>query len=275
MLGKLMKYEVRSCGRIFFPFYIVVLIFSIVASLFINFDNYEHDFSVLYLVGFLVVFALFVAAIVLTILLIVQRFNKSLLEDEGYLMFTLPVSQKTLVLSKFLTSLLFIILTSIVGMICISLVSVMFGYKISDVIDIGYVLNNTGSIFSRNIGGILFYIFSYIVDYSTFILTIYLAITICHLPKLSKHKVLSGLVAMIVLTIIQSAIGGIFDYFMTSSRVEAIVNLDILFLNVDKLFGTILSVGSYEIGILILNVVIALALFFGTTTLLEKKLNLE
>ena len=62
---------------------------------------------------------------------------------------------------------------------------------------------------------------------------------------------------------------------MTSSRVEAIVNLDILFLNVDKLFGTILSVGSYEIGILILNVVIALALFFGTTTLLEKKLNLE
>ena len=111
MLGKLMKYEVRSCGRIFFPFYIVVLIFSIVASLFINFDNYEHDFSVLYLVGFLVVFALFVAAIVLTILLIVQRFNKSLLEDEGYLMFTLPVSQKTLVLSKFLTSLLFIILT--------------------------------------------------------------------------------------------------------------------------------------------------------------------
>ena len=163
MLGKLMKYEVRSCGRIFFPFYIVVLIFSIVASLFINFDNYEHDFSVLYLVGFLVVFALFVAAIVLTILLIVQRFNKSILEDEGYLMFTLPVSQKTLVLSKFLTSLLFIILTSIVGMICISLVSVMFGYKISDVIDIGYVLNNTGSIFSRNIGGILFYIFSYIL----------------------------------------------------------------------------------------------------------------
>ena len=159
MLGKLMKYEVRSCGRIFFPFYIMGLIFSLIAALFINFDNYEHNFSVLYIVGIFAGLALFIAAIVLTILLIVQRFNKGLLEDEGYLMFTLPVSQKTLVLSKFLTSLLFIILTSIVGMICISLVSVMFGYKISDVIDIGYVLNNTGSIFSRNIGGILFYIF--------------------------------------------------------------------------------------------------------------------
>lgn len=270
-----MKYEVRSCGRIFFPFYIVVLIFSIVASLFINFDNYEHDFSVLYLVGFLVVFALFVAAIVLTILLIVQRFNKSLLEDEGYLMFTLPVSQKTLVLSKFLTSLLFIILTSIVGMICISLVSVMFGYKISDVIDIGYVLNNTGSIFSRNIGGILFYIFSYIVDYSTFILTIYLAITICHLPKLSKHKVLSGLGSIIVLMIIQNSIVGIADKIMGNIRVEAIENLDIYNLDFNKLIDIMLSVGNYEIVMLIINILIAVALFFGTTTLLEKKLNLE
>lgn len=275
MLGKLMKYEIKSCGRIFFPFYIMGLIFSLIASLFINFDNYEHNFSVLYVVGIFAGLAFFIAAIVLTILLIVQRFNKGLLEDEGYLMFTLPVSQKSLVLSKFLTSLLFIILTSIVGMICIALVSVMVGYKMSDVIDIGYGLKNMGTILSRNAGGILFYILSYIVDYSTFILTIYLAITICHLPKLSKHKVLSGLAAIIVLIIIQSAIGGIFNDFMTSSRIEAIENLDILFFNIDKLFGTILSVGSYEIGMLILNVVIAVALFFGTTTLLEKKLNLE
>lgn len=275
MLGKLMKYEVRSCGRIFFPFYIVALIFSVVSALFINFDNYEHDFSVLYLVGVLVVFALFVAAIVLTILLIVQRFNKSLLEDEGYLMFTLPVSQKTLVLSKFLTSLLFIILTSIIGIICISLVSVMFGYKISDVIDIGYVLNNAGSIFSRNIGGILFYIFSYIVDYSTFILTIYLAITICHLPKLSKHKVLSGLGAMIVILIIQSSIVGIADKIMTNTRLDAIQNFDISYFDFNKLVDIMLSVGNYEIVMFIVNIIIAVALFFGTTTLLEKKLNLE
>ena len=275
MLGKLMKYEVRSCGRIFFPFYIVVLIFSMVASLFINFDNYEHDFTVLYFVGFLAIFALFVAAIVLTILLIVQRFNKSLLEDEGYLMFTLPVSQKSLVLSKFLTSLLFIILTSVVGIICISLVSVMFGYKVSDVIDIGYVLNNAGSIFSRNIGGILFYIFSYIVDYSTFILTIYLAITICHLPKLSKHKVLSGLGAMIVILIIQSSIVGIADKIMTNTRLDAIQNFDISYFDFNKLVDIMLSVGNYEIVMLILNIIIAVALFFGKTTLLEKKLNLE
>ena len=275
MLGKLMKYEVKSCGRIFFPFYIMVLVFSMIAALFINFDNYEHDFSMVYIIGMLVVFALFVSAIVLTILLIVQRFSKSLLEEEGYLMFTLPVSEKTLVLSKFLTSLLFIILTSIVSIVCISLVSTMFCYKMSGIVDVGNLLKEAGNIFSRNIGGIIFYILSGIADYSVFILTVYLAITICHLPKFSKHKVLSGLAVIIVLMIIQSTIGGIADSIMTSSRVQAIENMDILFFNVNQLFDTMLSVGTYEVVMFILNIVIAVALFFGTTTLLEKKLNLE
>lgn len=275
MLGKLMKYEIRSCGRIFFPFYIMVLVFSMIAALFINFDNYEHDFSMVYIIGMLVVFALFVSAIVLTILLIVQRFSKSLLEEEGYLMFTLPVSEKTLVLSKFLTSLLFIILTSIVSIVCISLVSTMFGYKMSGIVDVGNLLKEAGNIFSRNIGGIIFYILSGIADYSVFILTVYLAITICHLPKFSKHKVLSGLAVIIVLMIIQSTIGGIADSIMTSSRVQAIENMDVLFFNVNQLFDTMLSVGTYEVVMFILNIVIAVALFFGTTTLLEKKLNLE
>ena len=275
MLGKLMKYEVKSCGRIFFPFYIMVLVFSMIAALFINFDNYEHDFSMVYIIGMLVVFALFVSAIVLTVLLIVQRFSKSLLEEEGYLMFTLPVSEKTLVLSKFLTSLLFIILTSIVSIVCISLVSTMFGYKMSGIVDVGNLLKEAGNIFSRNIGGIIFYILSGIADYSVFILTVYLAITICHLPKFSKHKVLSGLAVIIVLMIIQSTIGGIADSIMTSSRVQAIENMNVLFFNVNQLFDTMLSVGTYEVVMFILNIVIAVALFFGTTTLLEKKLNLE
>ena len=60
-----MQYEIKSC-----PFYIMGLIFSL--KLFINFDNYNITFQ-LYLVGIFAGLALFIAAIVLTILLIVQR----------------------------------------------------------------------------------------------------------------------------------------------------------------------------------------------------------
>lgn len=284
MLGKLMKYEIKSCGRIFFPFYIVALLFSILGTIFINFDNYEHDFSIVYIVGLFTAFALFVAAIVLTIILIVQRFNKSLLEDEGYLMFTLPVSKKTLVMSKFLTALLFITLTAIVSTICILLFSIMFGYKISDIIDIGTVLNGVVSFVLENIFNMLFYFLSSLLNYSIFILTIYLALTIGHLPKLSKHKVLSGLGAMILLLIIQSIIGEVINICVDNTKIydissiyfsDDVYDYDSLGSYFYSLFKVIFSVGTYEITVFVSNLVIAVALFFGTTTLLEKKLNLD
>lgn len=284
MLGKLMKYEIKSCGRIFFPFYIVALLFSILGTIFINFDNYEHDFSIVYIVGLFTAFALFVAAIVLTIILIVQRFNKSLLEDEGYLMFTLPVSKKTLVMSKFLTALLFITLTAIVSTICILLFSIMFGYKISDIIDIGTVLNGVVSFVLENIFNMLFYFLSSLLNYSIFILTIYLALTICHLPKLSKHKVLSGLGAMILLLIIQSIIGEVINICIDNTKIydissiyfsDDVYDYDSLGSYFYSLFKVIFSVGTYEITVFVTDLAIAVALFFGTTTLLEKKLNLD
>ena len=40
-------------------------------------------------------------------------------------------------------------------------------------------------------------------------------------------------------------------------------------------FNAVLSVGNYDIIIFVANLIIAVSLFFGTTTLLNKKLNLE
>ena len=274
MLGKLMKYEIRSCGRIFFPFYIIVLVFSILGGLFINFDNGVHDFSFVYLMGMLAAFALFVAAIVLTIVLIVQRFNKSLLGDEGYLMFTLPVGEKALVLSKFLTALLFIILTAIVSIVSISLVGAILSYKINDIFDMGYMFNLIGQIASGNIGNIAFHLFSSIVDYSVFILTIYLVSAICHLNIFSKHKVLSALGSFIVLSVIQSGIEGAIALLVTDDKALA-MSENISGFDVNGFFNAAFSVGTYDFVIFAANVIIAVALFFATTILLNKKLNLE
>ena len=62
---------------------------------------------------------------------------------------------------------------------------------------------------------------------------------------------------------------------MRNIRLESIENLDIYNLDFNKFIDIMLSVGNYEIVMLIINILIAVALFFGTTTLLEKKLNLE
>lgn len=280
MLGKLMKYEVKCCGRTFFPLYIVTLLFSILGGLFINFDDGSHDFVIVYTIGFLVAFALFVAMIVVTVVLIVQRFNKSFLGDEGYLMFTLPVGEKTLVLSKFLTALLFIILTAIVSMVSISLVGAILSYKINDIFDMGYMFNLIGQIASGNIGNIAFHLFSSIVDYSVFILTIYLTITVAHLPVFSKHKAISALGTFIILTVAQTVIFNLVDLAMSSSLSESFIDsLDSQLLedpsNIISFFNAALSIYAYQVVNLIVNLVIAVASFFGISFLLERKLNLE
>lgn len=56
--------------------------------------------SIILAFTFLLFFALCVAIVVLTAMIIIQRFNKNLIGDEGYLMFTLPVSHVQLLTSK-------------------------------------------------------------------------------------------------------------------------------------------------------------------------------
>lgn len=280
MLGKLMKYEIKSCGRIFFPLYIVVLLFSILSGLFINFDDGMHNFEIVYAIGVLVAFGLFVAMVVLTILFIVQRFNKSFLGDEGYLMFTLPVSQKKLVLSKFFTSLIFIIMTSIVVLASIFIVAITASYKLNDVIDIAAILSTTGTIIVDNLLNIIFYIFNILVDYSVFILTIYLAITIAHLPIFSKHKIIAVLGALIILSIIQTLALNTVNLIVPdvlTEQVETILDKFILQdpWDIELFCKVILSVTSYQIGIFVVNLLIAIASFFGISYLLENKLDLE
>ena len=50
----------------------------------------------------------------------VQRFYKNLLGREGYLMHTLPVTETQLILSKLLTSMVWVLCSGLVGIVCIT-----------------------------------------------------------------------------------------------------------------------------------------------------------
>lgn len=126
MLGKLIKYEFKACGRVFFPIYLVILILSIINGMYSQYgfiqslkNNLSQKGSLLSVQGILtvVLLALFVSLFVITIIFTIQRFKKSLLEDEGYLIFTLPVSSRNIILSKYIVSLIFVILSTLVAIL--------------------------------------------------------------------------------------------------------------------------------------------------------------
>ena len=108
MLKKLMKHELRATSRMMLPALLFVLAAAVGGNISIN-RLLEADSAVFNTIGgFLIVVytASVMAACILAFVLMIQRFYQNLLQDEGYLMLTLPVSVHAHILSKLLVSLI-------------------------------------------------------------------------------------------------------------------------------------------------------------------------
>lgn len=128
MLTKLIKHEFRATARVMLPLYLVTILLALMtraSALWTKMVTFEgltgQSFlallSGIIAVGFsLALIATFVVAVVLTI----QRFRSNLMADEGYVMFTLPVSTHSLVWSKLIVSTVWFL-----GAVIIDIVSVM------------------------------------------------------------------------------------------------------------------------------------------------------
>jgi len=121
MLRKLMKHELRATGRIMLPMFLLVIVSAALANLSTR-VLLETDNDYLNFLGMLLttVFVLAITAMcIVAFVLMIQRFYKSLLQDEGYVMMTLPVSVHQHLFSKLLTSLLWYIGAGVVAMLAI------------------------------------------------------------------------------------------------------------------------------------------------------------
>lgn len=111
MLGKLMKHELKATSRLLVPLYLILLCISILDRIILNFVNYNWMMKVISNIlttGFLFIL---VAIIVVTIVLIITRFYKNLVTDEGYLMFTLPVRTHQLINSKLIIAVFWMLIS--------------------------------------------------------------------------------------------------------------------------------------------------------------------
>lgn len=105
MLRKLLKYEFKSVFYILLPLYLCLLVAAVASRLFMNVSFLQDIFNgVPFFFVSMVYFGLFVGMTVISLMLVIQRFHKGLLSEEGYLMFTLPVKPWQLIVSKGLTA---------------------------------------------------------------------------------------------------------------------------------------------------------------------------
>ena len=237
MLGKLLKYEMKASARTLIPLYIGTLVAAVVCAFITASLATDNDvlFTVMYgkapgifsAFVFLLFFGLCVAIMVLTAMIVIQRFNKNLIGDEGYLMFTLPVTHVQLLSSKLIAGLLWVLIGTII--MCLSGViigspAVLTNLDLIDWTDfwneVQYLLsgwNPMPYLSSTVLNGI--------VSIVAFILIVYLSIMVGQMEQFNKHRVAVSVVLFFlinwVFSLVETTILRIFGLDMYHSLLVA------------------------------------------------------
>ena len=124
MFRKLTYHEFRATGRMMWPYFIGMVLLSLLTR-FAAIPMLNHnDFFPLNLLGILIVMAFFIGMFTLGLApLIVSawRFKKNVLSGEGYLTMSLPISTNQLLLSKLLVSAVWYALCAVLLFVCVLL----------------------------------------------------------------------------------------------------------------------------------------------------------
>lgn len=266
MLRKLLKYEIKATARTYLPMYALLIVFALLNKFFmaVNADYLKIP----QIISMSVFVVIIVGISVMTLVVTIQRFDKNLLTDEGYLSFTLPVKAHSHIDSKMIVSLMWTALSIIVSFVSIFVMAV----NEQTIVVIKQAFNNLAE--AINIIGPA----SYVIFLEAFlfviiatlgcIITIYAAITLGNMS--SKHKLLAGIGAYIGFGVIEQIIssiiltsfgGGIERYFrsLNTATVPIVVN----------------AVQLIMLGAIVFYLIFGVAYYFLTNWMLKKKLNLE
>jgi len=120
MLGKLLKYEFRATMRTFLPMYLATIAFALLSRLFSEVSSLQNlwDGRIFALISFVYIIVI-IMTLALTFVMIIQRFYKSLLKDEGYLSNTLPVSVDTHIWGKVIPATAWTIMCTLIILISV------------------------------------------------------------------------------------------------------------------------------------------------------------
>ena len=99
MLSKVLKYDMRATGRILLPVYAAMLAAALLFGLSMGVVE-KTGSSFLQVISGVIYVGVIIAAVVLTVIMIITRFYHSMMGDEGYLTHVLPVGTGTLIAAK-------------------------------------------------------------------------------------------------------------------------------------------------------------------------------
>lgn len=269
MLGKLLKHEFKATARWFLPLYAIALILTPITRITVSIsDDWQ---GVLKAIPGFIIFAYVISLVVIgvcSIILLVFRFYKNMVTDEGYLTHTLPVTTNQLIWSKLITASCWSLLSILV---IIASIALMF-YTPGDFSDILKGIREISAELSRysyTNRVVLIIIESFVlmfVGLLTAPLTYYAAIALGQI--ISKNKVLGSIVGYFIIQFASQIIStaAMVPFGILANKISYVEDITKQLSLVSNVFLPV---------ILLFMIVSSAILFLITSFIFKKKLNLE
>mgnify|MGYP000840579005 CR=1 FL=1 len=281
--------ELRRCGYGSWKGFLLLALLSVVLGVTFRQEHalaHSTSFQNLEVILMIVYVSVILAIAVLCFVNTIQRFYQNLLGREGYLMHTLPVNENQLILSKLLTSMVWVLCSGLVGIVCIT---VMVSIGVIDSETFGMVDWNSWKqlwqMLYEEIGpefwvAMAWTILINLARLASLILCVYAACMIAH--QFPKHVMVAGILAFIGLNIVETQL----DKLLGTNDVSMIVDVTyrVVGVNVTGVsYGVtpmrwLTAALGTDVGYLFcfaVTAAIAAAYFFLTRWLMKNKLNLE
>ena len=269
MLTKLLKHEFRATARIMGPLYLILL----AVALGFNFSARLMDTSnfILNMLAALIILAYVVAIIgvfVVAFILMLQRFYKNLLGDEGYIMFTLPASVHQHVWSKLIVSAVWFVVTGVVVILSAFLAAadVSFFTDLADIfpklfqeLNAYYAFNGTAFLIE--------FVVLMLAACMSFSLQFYAALAVGH--SFANHKMALSVLFFFGFQFVMQMVSGTLLVMLDQGGLAS------LLAGLNFQVSGMPAIHVAMLGMIALTVIYGAVFYIVTTITLKKRLNLE
>lgn len=273
MLGKLIKFEFRAVTKTLLLINSFTVMLTVIGCLTFVSPMWEIPSEYTFFLAFSSVMVYYLAVLAISIFTVVYlgvRFYRNLYTDEGYLMHTLPVTPRELILSKLFTAVCWSLITTlcIVFSLIALLGSAYLKFGVEELGDVHELFANlselTMGVYSMTLSGTCVYVLiSLVVGSFQAILMIYAAISLGQLFQ--KHKILGAVLSYV-------------GFYFATQILEMIFMIPkyISFFSMDFLYADMGSFMRYEMNAgIIISLIGAGAYYFISEMMMRKKLNLD
>ena len=277
MINKLVRFEARSTFRLLVIVWAAILALAIIISvvgMITGVSSYQDILSgstamyvidkIISTVMWILYVTLFVAQIVLTVAIVVLRFYRGLLGDEGYLMHTLPVKTGALITSKGIIATIAILGSIIVG--TVSILMIVFSF---DPESLRVTVEGIGDAIAAE-PLVILYAFEGLIAFLLSVLAgvyqIYVSLAIGQLAN--RHRILISLGAYIGIGFVMSLFGTILGVLAPITGLDRFIS-EVIY-NMDQY----LMIQLIFIGLILVSAIPLVIFHIVTEKLLSRRLNL-